>query len=123
MNWKTWHILAGLACTVVMIPCGGWAATTCTFTTVGSTMTLDADCTTDATITIPDGFTLNGNGHTITALDPSGGHFLGAVVKNAGGTANVTNLTVTASGLQNVCDGGDNRLRHRRSNKGSCENS
>lgn len=90
------------------------AATTCTFTTDGSVMTLDGDCTTDATIFIPDGMTLNGDGHTITAVDPSGGHLLGAVVKNAGSTAHVTNLTVTASGLTNVCDGStpvDNRLR------------
>ena len=90
------------------------AATTCTFTTVDSTMTLDGDCTTDATILIPDGFTLDGAGHTITAMDPGGGHFLGAVVKNEGSTAYVKNLTVTASGLADVCDGAgppDNRLR------------
>jgi len=31
------------------------AATTCTFTTAGSTMRLNADCTTDATIVIPNG--------------------------------------------------------------------
>jgi len=91
------------------------ATTDCTFTTVGTTMTLDADCTTDETILIPDGFTLDGNRHTITAVDPPGGqHFLGAVVKNAGSTAHVKNLTVTAFGLGNVCDGSgppDNRLR------------
>ncbi len=88
--------------------------TTCTFTTVDMTMTLDADCTTDATILIPNGFTLDGDSHTITAVDPVGGHFLGAVVKNGGAEAHVTNLTVTASGLANVCDGAgppDNRLR------------
>ena len=90
------------------------ATTTCTFTTSGTTMTLNGDCTTDETILIPDGYTLDGNGHTITAVDPSGGHFLGAVVKNAGSTAHVKNLTVTALGLANVCDPPgppDNRLR------------
>jgi hypothetical protein len=87
------------------------AATTCTFTVVGTTMTLDADCTTDSTILIPDGYTLDGNGYTITAVDPSGDHFRGAVVANGGATAHVTNLTVTASGLANVCDGGADRLR------------
>ena len=46
------------------------AATTCTFTTAGTTMTLDADCTTDATIPIPDGYTLDGAGLTIVANDP-----------------------------------------------------
>jgi len=87
------------------------AATTCTFTTAGNTMTLDSDCTTDTTILIPDGFTLDGAGYTITALDPSGGHFVGAVVANAGSTAYVQHLTVTASGLTNTCDGGADRLR------------
>jgi hypothetical protein len=87
------------------------AATNCTFTTVGNVMTLDGNCTTDATISIPDGFTLNGNGYTITGVDPAGGHFVGAVVRNGGSTAHVTNLTVTVSNLANVCDDGDNRLR------------
>ena len=87
------------------------AVTDCTFTNIGTTMTLDADCTTDATISVTDGFTLDGNGYTITAVDPSGGHFLGAVIKNAGATAYVTNLGVATNGLANVCDGGDNRLR------------
>src|SRR6266540_3206520 len=80
------------------------ATTTCTFTTSAATMTLDADCTTDQTILVQDGFTLDGAGHTITAVDPAGGHFVGAVVKNGGTTAHVTNLGVTASGLANVCD-------------------
>ena len=76
-----------------------------------TTIRLTADCTTDHTLLVPDGWTLNGAGFTITAVDPAGGHFLGAVVKNGGASANVTNLTVTASGLANVCDDGDNRLR------------
>lgn len=87
------------------------SAAACTFTTVGTTDTLDGDCVTDHTILVPQGHTLDGDGHTITAVDPTGGHFVGAVVKNAGTTANVTNVTVTASGLANVCDGGDDRLR------------
>ena len=87
------------------------ATTTCIFTTFGTTMTLNGDCTTDATILVPDGFTFDGAGHTITAVNPSSGHFVGAVVKNAGATANVKNLRVTASGLANVCDGGADRLR------------
>jgi len=83
----------------------------CTFTTVGTTMTLNGDCVTDTTIFVPNGFTLDGDGYSITAIDPTGGHFLGAVVKNGGTTTHVTNLTVTASNLANVCDGGDDRLR------------
>ena len=53
------------------------------------TLTLAADCTTDTTILIPNGFTLDGAGHTITAVDPSGDHFKGAVVANGGATAQV----------------------------------
>lgn len=81
------------------------------FTIAGSVWILNEDLTTDVTITIPDGITLDGAGHTITAVDPVGGHFTGAVVGNAGSTAHVRNLTVTASGLANVCDAGANRLR------------
>jgi len=87
------------------------ASTSCTFTTIDTTMYLDGDCTTDGTIYISDGFTLDGQDYTITAIDPSSGHFVGAVVQNAGSTAYVTHLNVTASGLLNVCDGGANRLR------------
>lgn len=95
---------------LVLVP-GVSAATTCTFTTVDSTILLDDDCTTDATILVPEGVTLDGRGHTITAVDPAGDHFRGAVVQNDGAMAYVTNLGVTASGLANVCDAGADRLR------------
>jgi hypothetical protein len=78
------------------------------------TITLLADCVTNHTLLVPDGWTLDGYGKTLTAVDPAGNHFLGAVVKNGGSTADVQNLTVTTSGLANVCDGAeplDNRLR------------
>jgi hypothetical protein len=87
------------------------ASTTCTFTMVGTTMTLNSNCTTDASIIVPDGFTLDGDGYTITAVDPIGGHFLGAIIRNGGTTAHVTNLAVTASNLTDACDGDDARLR------------
>jgi hypothetical protein len=103
-------VLLALLIMVVWAP-GSGASTDCTFTIVGTTMTLDGNCTTDETIWIPDGFTLDGAGHTITAVDTSGGHFVGAVVQNASSTAHAKNLTVTASGLANVCDSGANRLR------------
>lgn len=83
----------------------------CSFTTSGTVMTLDDDCTTSAPIVIPDGFTLDGAGHTIQGVDPAGDHFRGAVVTNGGATAHVTRLSVTVSGLANACDGGDDRLR------------
>ncbi|MGH7539582.1 MAG: hypothetical protein ACRELC_01140 [Gemmatimonadota bacterium] len=85
--------------------------TDCTFTTSGSVMALDGDCTTDATILVPDGMTLDGNGHTITAVDPASDHFRGAVVANGGSWAAVRDLNVTVSNLVNACDEGDDRLR------------
>ena len=83
----------------------------CTFTTVKKTMTLTGNCTTTAPIAIPNGYTLDGAGYTITANDPSGDHFKGGVIQNGGAVANVTNVTVTAVGLSDVCDGGADRLR------------
>lgn len=83
----------------------------CTFFIDGSTMTLVDDCTTEATILVPNGFTLDGALYTITAVDPSGSNFLGAVVKNEGPFAAVKNLTINTFVLANVCDAGDNRLR------------
>jgi hypothetical protein len=83
----------------------------CLFTTTKTTMKLENDCTTDQTILIPDGFTLDGKRHTITAVDPSGGHFVDAVIKSQGATAHVKNLIVTTSNLNNVCDAGEDRLR------------
>ena len=101
-----------LATTIAAFGAGtALAVTDCTFTVSGTTMTLDGDCTTDATILIADGMTLDGNGYAITAVDPTGGSFDGAVIRNAGDTAHVTNLTVQASGLANVCDAGADRLR------------
>lgn len=87
------------------------AATECTFTDKGATRMLDADCTTNQTIFIPDGFTLDGRNHTITAVDPDGDHFRGAVVKNGGTTAHVKSLRITTDSLANACDAGDDRLR------------
>jgi hypothetical protein len=104
-------VVAFLAAAVAVLSDGADAATTCTFTVVDATLTLNGDCETDATLVVPDGMTLDGNGHTITAFDPPGGHFTGAVVTNGGATASVTRLTVTAMSLANVCDAGDARLR------------
>lgn len=87
------------------------AATSCAFVAEGTRLVLQADCTTDSTILVPDGVTLDGAGHTITGVDPVGGHFVGAVIGNAGASAGVVNLTVTVAALQNICDAGDNRLR------------
>jgi len=87
------------------------AANNCVFKTVGTVMTLTADCSTDATILVPNGYTLDGGASTITVVDPPRGHFLGAVIKNAGPVANVVNTRITTGGLANVCDYGAAGLR------------
>jgi hypothetical protein len=74
-------------------------------------MFLDGDCSTDTTISVPDGFTLDGQEYTITAVDPAADHFRGAIVANGGTTANVFNLGLATSGLKNVCDSDADRLR------------
>ena len=83
----------------------------CSFTNSGTTMTLNGDCTTSASILVPNGFTLDGNGYTITGVDPAGDHFRGAVVRNGDAVAHIRNLSVTVSGLADVCDAGGDRLR------------
>nr|MBI4157041.1 right-handed parallel beta-helix repeat-containing protein [Candidatus Woesearchaeota archaeon] len=100
-----------LLAVLFLVPILVEATATCTFTNVGNVMNLDGDCTTDETLLIPDGFTLDGNNHVITAIDPVGNHFKGAVVSNSGSTANVENLVVDTDNLANVCDGGSDRLR------------
>ena len=80
-----------------------FAASNCSFTTIGSTLNLNASCATDTTITIPNGMTLDGHGRSITAVDPPAGAFLGAVVQAVGGTANVRNVTVAVAPLAPLC--------------------
>ncbi|MFJ5925023.1 putative Ig domain-containing protein [Kitasatospora sp. NPDC092948] len=77
--------------------------TVCTAsTTSGTTITLTGDCATTDNLTIPDGFTLNGAGHTITATDPSlAAPLADAVLGNAVGatTMNIENLTIQGNYL------------------------
>jgi hypothetical protein len=86
------------------------AATDCTFSKSGRTLKLRADCTTDESIVVPQGFTLDGRGHTITAVDPPGAHFVGAVIRNGGRVAHVRRVRISASGLGDVCDAGGDAL-------------
>ena len=76
-------------------------------------LTLQADCTTATPVFIPDGFLLDGAGRSLVAVDPAGGTFAGAIVRNRGTTMHVKNLEVRAQGLlkEGPCDGGDDRLR------------
>lgn len=74
----------------------------CQLVTQGQTLLLQADCETHATLIIPDGFTLDGQGHTIHAHNPEGG-FVGAVVQNGGREAHVRNLVIEARNLEGPC--------------------
>src|SRR5215831_8549801 len=62
----------------------------CPGTLSGSTFTLAADCDTTLSLTVPDGQTVDGAGHTITAHDPGVGQFFtGSVLINAGTSMNI----------------------------------
>jgi hypothetical protein len=75
----------------------------CSATQTGATITLTANCTTSVTINVADGVTVDGNGYTISAVDPISGNFSGPVLTSATGTPttpasmNVKNLNVVAS--------------------------
>jgi len=86
----------------------------CLFSESGHTMRLEADCETESTIYVPDGWTLNGQGHTITAVEISEGAWNGAVVRNEGVWANVLNLGIRTADLACICnsrEAPDERLR------------
>ena len=87
------------------------AADGCLFIEAGHTWTLDADCTVDGSLVIPDGVTLDGAQHTIIAVDPRNGAFRGGIIVAGGRSANVTNTTISALMLTNVCQDGNDRLR------------
>ncbi len=101
-------VAAGLA--VASSPSSASAANVraaCPGTLVGSTFTLTADCTTTVPLLVPEGVTLDGNGHTIRAHDAAiDDPFTGAVVMNGGHTMHLTNLTVLGTGFANVCHAG-----------------
>src|SRR5262245_16909629 len=100
--------------TVVLSPTTAFAAditTACAGTTVGTTFTLTANCDTEVPLTVPNGFTLDGGGHEITAHDPAGGGLWpgavtpGAVVSNAGTSMTVNNLIIRGTGFATNCAG------------------
>src|SRR5688500_12645370 len=100
---NTW-IPLGVLLTSALVEVPALAATDCSFSTSGRTLRLRADCTTDQTLVVPHGFTLDGRGRTITAVDPPGGHFVGAVIRNGGSMAHVRRVRISASGLSDTCD-------------------
>ncbi len=85
----------------------------CDFRLEQQTLTARASCITDTPLFIPEGHTLEGAGHTLTAVDPAGGHFTGAILRNRGSRADVSGLKLRAQGLlkSGACDVGADRLR------------
>ncbi len=76
----------------------------CPGTLSGSTFTMTGNCNATATVTVPDGVTVNGAGHTITAHDPAPGlFFVGAVLANSGTTMNLENLTIQGTTFATNC--------------------
>ncbi len=79
----------------------------------GQLYTLNEDVSTYSTITLPDDATLNGNGHTITAVEDSGHrNFSGSVLASAVGTTSaaatldVTNLNIKTQGFEGGSNSG-----------------
>ena len=89
----------------------GWASGTCTFDTRGNTMYLQSSCTTESTITVPDGYTLDGGGFLITATESTEGGWNGAIITNEGPRANIVNVSLTADNLACICRSGNDRLQ------------
>lgn len=98
------QLLILLAAILLILTATAAADAQCTFTVAKKTMTLNGDCITTTNIVVPNGFTLNGAGHTITAMDPLGDYFKRGVVQNGGATADVTDVTITTSALVDPCD-------------------
>ena len=73
-----------------------------------TTFTLTADCDTTVQLTVPDGLTVDGAGHTITAHDPGPGvPFSGAVLTNdpTGHSMTIEDLTIKGTGFAVICAG------------------
>src|SRR5688572_18699994 len=95
---------AVVAATVVLVsgaPARAW--TDCRFDRRGNTLVLRGDCRTDETLFVPDGATLEGARHSITAIDPPGGSFEGGVIQNAGTVAHVRRVVVRGEDLVRAC--------------------
>lgn len=95
-----------------------WSGPVCTrpscgldFQDANQRLALKSDCASDLPLVVPDGFTFDGAGRVLTAVDAADGHFAGAVLRNRGATMHVRNLTVTTDSLADVCDSGADALR------------
>src|SRR3954451_3652454 len=90
-------VAAAATVTGLLLPMEAAVAATCVVTDDAPTKTssISGDCTLDSTFTVQDGWTFDGNGHTITA----GGPFGSAVIKSASGTNGATPPSMTVGHL------------------------
>jgi hypothetical protein len=107
------RVLGGAACAAtvagLLLPMGAAVAegTPCTFTdnTTTKTHALNGDCSLTSTLQVDDGWTIDGNSHTIS-IDTSGGPFTGPVIESTPGpntagdatSMTVEHLTIDAAG-------------------------
>ncbi|MFN8661414.1 MAG: right-handed parallel beta-helix repeat-containing protein [Thermomicrobiales bacterium] len=67
------------------------------------TVELTANCTTEESLVVPDGWTFDGNGHTVWPLDPLDRPFAGGVIARTGGEATVRDVTIDGGFFRNAC--------------------
>jgi hypothetical protein len=67
------------------------------------TQRLLADCVTDEMISVATGWTFDGDGHTIYAVDPAAGRLQAAVLFVGEGVGNVHDVVIDGSGLEAPC--------------------
>lgn len=85
----------------------------CAFAPAAPTRTvrLTDHCTTDHTLYIPNGWSVDGAGFTITAVNPATGDFLGPVIRNGGARAHARGLHIVGDFAgSGGCHGGAERL-------------
>ncbi len=98
---------------VAMVVAAAWTASLagqCTFTEKGTVWLLDEDCEAKSTIWVPQGYTLDGRGHRITAVEGFPGGWVGAIVQNEGPLAHVRNTVISTDALECICQEGPDRL-------------
>jgi 5-hydroxyisourate hydrolase-like protein (transthyretin family) len=61
------------------------------------TITLLADCETSGTLFVPDGWTVDGDGHSIIGMETPSTAFSGAILQNSGVLMSLRDLTVTTN--------------------------
>ena len=76
----------------------------------GDVLTLVEDCVTPSTLYIPDGYTLDGAGHVITAMGGPAARFVGPIARNCGTRASYRDLTLVMLEFAEACNTGDDML-------------